>query len=296
MNAVPRRKIDVTVTLGTGDFGDGTGNVVTLSGLQVSASIIKMGMPGLDQATVSVYGATQDFMNRTTRLGVLPNQIRNNGITISAGDDVSGMAQVFTGTINEAYQDFTASPETCIRFSAMANGLALLKPVAPLSFPAGADISVIMSSIAASMGLGFQNDGVTGVFLSNQYLPGTAIDQMRAAAKAANINVIPNGGPTGQTLEIWPMGGARTGLSPTFTPQDTLIGYPRVSDLGIAITALYTPNLRFGGRFNLDQSAIPGANGSWYCQGVTYDLESETPQGKWFMDIVGSRLAQGAPA
>ncbi len=294
MTAIPRRKIDVTVTLGTGDFGEGTGNVVTLSGLQVSVSLIKMGLPGLDTANVRVYGATQDFMNKTTRLGVLPNQIRNNGLTIDAGDDVSGMSQIFTGTITDAFQDFTASPETCINFAVMNNGLALLRPVQPISFPGGADIATIMSSIASTMGLGFINDGVTGTFLSNQYLSGTAAQQMKKAAVAANINCIPNGGPTGQHLEIWPMGGSRTGSSPTFTPQTNLIGYPRVSDKGVAITAIYTPDLRFGGLFNLDQSAIPGANGSWYCQGVNVELESETPQGKWFMDIEGSRLAQGS--
>ena len=64
--------------------------------------------------------------------------------------------------------------------------------------------------------------------------------------------------------------------------------YPRFSDQGVAVTTLYNPGLSFNGQFELRSSVTP-ANKVWTIYDLTYELESETPGGKWFCNI-GGRL------
>ena len=177
-----KRKIDVTITLGTGSFGEdpaGSANTVTLTGLKVAASISKGSLPTLDRANIRVWG----------------------------------MSQVFTGTIYSAYADFENMPNVALTVSALNGLVDLTKPVAPASFPQGGDVATICAQIAAAMGKPFVNHGVT-VRLGPSYFPGTSIDQLRKVCRDANIFALTNGGPNGDAVEIWPKGSARGGLIP----------------------------------------------------------------------------------
>ena len=281
--SLTRRRIDVTVTLGRGNFGEDGQDTVTLKGLRVSATIQKFGMPGLDMANVRIYGATPNFMNKVTRLGKPLTEVRDNTLVITAGDDESGMSQVFSGVINTAYTDFGGAPETSINLSAVGGIKALAKPVAPISFQGGVSAATVCQQIAASMGLGFKNSGVN-VQLNNVYLPGTALDQLRKLKTSANCNIDPASGPTGQVVEMWPLDGKKGDLAPLLSAESGLVGYPRYSDTGVAVTALYRPGFLFGAQFNL-KTELEAANGAWIIRGLTYDLESETPGGSWFCDI-----------
>ena len=281
-----RRQIDVTISLGTGNFGEspaGASNTVTLSGLRVTAHIVKAALPATDSAVIKIYGVPLSIMNQVSRLGKPIYAIRNNTVTLSAGDDVSGMAQVFFGTIYSAYGDFGALPEACLTISALNGYVDLGRPVAPLSYPNGADAATICAQIAATMGQSLVNHGVT-TQLASGYFPGTPIDQLRAVALAANIYAIPGGGPGGQSVEIWPKDGQRASLIPLISPDTGLIGYPRYADYGINLMALYNPGLVFGAAFELQTSITP-ANGQWIVYDLSYDLDAETPGGKWFMNI-----------
>lgn len=279
-----RRKINATITLGSGDFGEGKGNTVTLTGLRVVANIQKTAMPALDTATVQIYGVTRDFMNRTTRLGKPIQYVRDNTIALSAGDDTSGMSQVFYGTIYNSYGDFDGMPEAAVTLTAMNGLVDLSKPVPPLSFPSGASVAAICAQIAASMGKTFINNGVTVTLPGGLYYPGTAIDQLRAVAQAAGVNAIANGGPLGQNVEIWPLNGQRGGSVPLISAATGLVGYPKYSDTGIKVRALYNPGLTMGALFQL-QTEITPAVGLWNVFHLSYDLESEKPGGAWFQDI-----------
>jgi len=285
-----KRKIDVTITLGTGSFGEdpaGSANTVTLTGLKVAASISKGSLPTLDRANIRVWGMSLSLLNQLTRLGKPLAAIRDNTIRLSAGDDVSGMSQVFTGTIYSAYADFENMPNVALTVSALNGLVDLTKPVAPASFPQGGDVATICAQIAAAMGKPFVNHGVT-VRLGPSYFPGTSIDQLRKVCRDANIFALTNGGPNGDAVEIWPKGSARGGLIPVISPETGLVKYPRFSDQGVAVTTLYNPGLSFNGQFELRSSVTP-ANKVWTIYDLTYELESETPGGKWFCNI-GGRL------
>lgn len=295
--SLQQRKITVTIKLGQGTFGEGTTNdVVTLTGFRVQADIVKAGLPGLDSANIRIYGVDKSIMNKITRIGVPYYQVRNNQIAIEAGDDIAGMSQVFYGTIFNSFGDMNGLPESAVEIVAATGLLGLVKPTAPLSYPDGADVATIMRQIATSMGLNFQNNGVN-VRLPSCYFPGTAIDQMRAVASAANINAAFGhfGSEPDSYIEIWPIDGMRGGSVPKIGPSSGLVGYPQYSDLGISITTLFNPGLSFGGAFELDTSIVP-AVGTWNVLQLGYQLESETPGGAWFNHIVGRRPnANGSP-
>jgi len=282
-----RRKIDIEITLGSGDFGEGTGNTATLTGYRVSAQIVKGGGPSADSATIRVFGVPISLINQLTRYGCQVDAVRRNTVIVRAGDDAAGMSQVFAGTlIPPVYGDFGSPPDTVLTMTALGAGILIARPSGVLSFPDTTPVATIMAQLAGNMGYGFTNFGVESS-LPSSYYTGTAYDQMRAIAHDANINAVAD--EAFQTLAIWPKGKARGELGPRIGPDSGLVGYPRYSDIGIAITAEYRPGLLFGMDFTLDSTLEP-ARGVWNIQYLSYDLESETPGGAWFVDIEGQRF------
>ena len=285
------REITAVISLGTGDFGEAGKNTVTLEGYRITAGITKGGLPSLDTANISIFGLSKSLMNQLTRLGKPLAWPRDNTITLTAGDAESGMSHIFSGTIINSYSDFEGMPDVSLNLVASSGLLALAKPVTPLSFAAGVDVATIASRIAESMGKSFMNSGVTQRLNGPVYLPGTAVDQLRKLKDTANIDADMNGGPTGETLEIWPVNKPRGSLIPNISKDSGLIGYPRYSDMGIGIRAIYRPGWVYAGRFNLETEIAPAA-GTWQIISLVYDLESKTPGGAWFMDIVGARTPE----
>ena len=286
-----QRKIDVTIALGplsnpngTDNFGPGTGNTKTLSGLRVSAQIDLTGGPGMSQATVRIYGMTQSDMTKLSTLGKPLLYFRDNGITLSAGDDVAGMASVFTGGFYAAYQDFAAAPDNAFVITAHAGLLGAMQPVAPVSYKGSADVAVILSGLASQMGLKFENSGVQGVTLQNPYLPGTARDQAQRVADAANINLYFDGDPPNGTMAIWPRTGVRGGMVPDIGKTNDLVGYPTFADSGCVIKCLFNRNVQPGGQFNLTTS-LTSAQGLWNVRYLRHEIEAMEPGGSWFTVI-----------
>lgn len=281
-----RRRLDVTITLGEGNFGESGQNTVTLTGLRVSTTIVKAGDPGFDTAQVRLWGLTLSQMNAITTLGKPLQFFRNNTITLSAGD-ASGVAVVFTGTIQSAYQDFTGAPDSSINIIAFVGLLDANKPVTPTSFQGPADVGVIMSGLAVQMTppLAFENNGVQ-VTLNSPYFPGTPRAQVEACAKAANVYWAIDG----TVLAIWPKDGHRGGLIPLISPETGLVGYPQWTQNGVLLKTLYNPGIVYGAQIELKSSITP-ANGKWIVNKITYELESEMPDGgAWFSDLEAYRF------
>lgn len=285
--ALVQRKIDVTITLGSGDFGEGPAgsNVAKMTGLRVAAVINKGGLPSADMAEVRIWGATRSVMNQASRLGKPISLPRENTLTLEVGDDNGNMELLFSGTIIGSYVDFTDLPNTCLACTCISNWVESAKPVPALSFTGPTDVAVVMAQIAASMGKNLKNSGVSGVILNTPYYPGTAMDQMKAAAQAANINADAN---DPSFLEIWPKGASRGDSKPSISADTGLIGYPTYSDYGIALRALYQPGFVLNGLFDL-KSDIDPVNGTWQVVALTYELESEEPSGKWELRLTAGR-------
>jgi hypothetical protein len=293
--AFVRRRINVTLSLGQGNFGDsGKSNTVELKGLRVSANIQKGNSPGFDWAEVSIYGVTQSLMNTASLLGAPLSVTRNNGLEIEAGDDVAGMALVFRGTIQHCSQNFQAAPDVCLVVGAQGGGLGAMAPVTPTSFPGVVDAATIFTTIAAKMQpnpLTLENAGVTAQ-VADQYLSGTTTAQIDELKEAADCYARVE--DENSTLVIWPKGGSRSGKVPLISSATGMVGVPSFADKGINLRSLYFGGVRVGGLVQVESKVVPNVTGQWRVNTLSYELDSETPGGNWFMNIVGSRVDDGA--
>ncbi|MDR3533948.1 MAG: hypothetical protein P4L90_25710 [Rhodopila sp.] len=298
------RKIDITITLGQGTFGQSGMNTVKLSGLRSVVNILKGGFPSMDRATVRVYGVPPSVMNSISTLGIpLPMVRHNNTVTVEAGDDTNGMSVVYAGYITNAWQDFSEVPETSLNITGWGGQDQALFPAPAISYPGTADVATILSGLATRMGWSFENGGVQ-VKLSNPYFAGTALEQAHNVARAANIEMYCDTSSSPITLAIWPKNSTRGGKAPLISAQSGLVGYPMFRDQGMAFRCLFNPSIRLGGQIQMQSSigAAPqqttgtptqqtgGPNGSWYVIGpLVFDLSAQIPNGPWFCDVTCAR-------
>jgi hypothetical protein len=311
------RLLQVTITLGEGTFGQTGMNTVTFGtapansgqlGLRIAASVQKGGYPSMDTAEIRIYGLTPTIMNQVATLSVPQTmQRQNNTVTLSAGDAVNGMSQVYSGNIVTAWKDFDGMPETFFQIIGTGGLVDALKPVPPISYPGGADVATIMAGIANQMGLAFENSGVQ-VQISNPYFSGTLTDQMHAVARQANIEAYIDRGANPAVLAIWPKTSTRNGLIPLIAPTSGLVLYPKYRDFYLSFRCIFNPNIRIGGQIQIQSSAggplapangatlqqtlDAGPNGTWYVKSpLTLDLASQIVDGPWFCDVQCARTA-----
>lgn len=293
-----QREIEVTLALspevnpaGENNFGPGTGNTVTLSGLRIAAQVDVWGPPGKCLGKVRIHGMTPAQMAACSLLGKPWNFVSKNGITLRAGDAQSGLSLILQGSFQVAYQDFNSAPDSSFYIESQVGALGAMVPVPPSSYPGSADAAVIMQNIATQMGLNFENSGVQ-VTLSNPYLPGTLLQQAERLAKAADLNLLIDGDPPTGTLAIWPRTGTRNGETVLLSPETGLVGYPLYTDGGVTVRSLFNPMLQVGKTFQL-QSSISSACGTWCIRTLSHDLESQTPGGKWFTTVLAYKQNAG---
>lgn len=296
-----RRRIDVSFALATQATPDLKGalqapktfdgtsgaNVVTVSGLRCSAAITNQG--GISQGALDlrVYGMTESLMNTLSQVSKMPLAGDfGNKVTVSAGVEGASLAVTFLGTISGAWADYSGAPDVPFHVTAFSALEAAVKSVPPSSYKGGADVAVIMADLARLMNMRFENNGVSGIILSNPYFPGTAYQQMESCRDAAGIEAhVING-----TLAIWPRGGSRGGAVPLISPETGLVGYPIRTNLGVDFTTLYNPAIHFGAKVQLQSPRVPQASGTWQVKGLQHTLESETPSGAWFSRLSCAEL------
>ncbi|RIJ02213.1 hypothetical protein DXK93_18745 [Achromobacter sp. K91] len=282
-----KRRIDVTISLGEGKFGDTKGPDVTLSGYRVSVAVVAYNGDAQSQLQLRIFGLSQEMMNKLTVIGPIMTERRNNRILVAAGDEGQALSVVYEGTISQAWADYNSAPEVVFNVVALAAALHAVKPVNARSYRGSTNVAVIASDIAGAMELAFENNGVSAK-LSNPYFCGTALEQLRACARAAGISYTIDRG----VLAIWPRNEARQGDAVEISPQKNLIGYPTFTGGGIAFSILYTPELKLGGLVQVI-STIEAAHGEWIVVSIVHTLEAEVPGGAWLSQILCQRQVNG---
>ena len=260
--------------------GSGGANQLTLSGLRCSAAITQTG--GISQGALDlrIYGMTESQMNQLSQVQGAPiRQPPGNSVTVEAGT-AAGLSQVYAGTINGAFIDYTGSPQVPLHVLGLAAYEAAVKAVPPSSYKGGADVAVIMGNLAKTMGFQYENNSINGIILSNSYFPGSAYQQAQACANAAGIEMTVDNG----TLAIWPRDGSRGGSVPLISPGTGMKGYPVQTLTGIELETLFNPSVKFGSRVQV-QSSRQTACGTWKVIQLSTILESETPDGAWFQRL-----------
>ena len=281
--AFTQRLMTATFELGTGNFGEGKPNTITLTGYRMSATIVKSGGSSMGYCNLRIWGMSFDIMNKLSTLGIMPIALRRNYLQLSAGD-ATGQSIVYTGWIQDGYFDAASMPDVCFHANCLYALVEALAPNAPNSWKGAVPVATIMATLAAQKGWLFQNYGVTSV-LVDPALHGTAWDQMQTVRDHANINMIVDDGSP-KTLVIWPMGNARGTQVPIISPATGMIGYPTFTQQGVIVTTEFNPSIAYG-QFVEIQSDLKPACGKWYVNSLTYVLESLLPGGQWLTRFEG---------
>lgn len=257
-------------------FGTSNANQITIRGFRAVVDIDHGGGAMLGTLRASIYGVAQSDMNDITTLQYQPRSLIPNTISVYAIDGAQ-QTLVFQGNLVTAWGNYQTMPEVFLQLTAQAAYFNKLLPIPATSFQGAGDVATIASQLAATMGYAFDNTAGVSAQLSNPYLPGTGIDQMNALATAAGIWWgIDNG-----TLFITPSYTARGGTQiPEVGPQSGLISYPSFDGAGIVFRTIFNPAIRFMGLLNLVTS-IPRAAGQWIATGISHNLETVKPGGRW---------------
>jgi hypothetical protein len=301
-----QKLLQVTVQLGANPGTNqpttfaGTGsNTITFPYLRTSARVANSGATIDQRATVRIWGVQQSEMYQLSTLGLVYNIVPKNVLTLAAGDLVNGFSTVFSGSILSAYGDYQAQPDVPFVFECVAGLAAGVAPVAPATFQGSTDVATIISGFARQLGMGFQNAGVN-VKLSNPYFPGTVMDQLKACAAHAGIEVSFGA----NTLTIFPRGGSMSSSgvnAPIISAQYGMIDYPVLTTQGIIVKTLFSPKIAFGGLVQVGSSLLsgtlnaisaqnptfkppqttPAGNSIWSVFKLDHALDSQVPRGQW---------------
>ena len=269
------------ITLGTGSFGSSSANVITLEGFRATVDIDKAGGMMMGTLRAQIYGVRQGDMNSITTLQWKPKALIQNTVSVYAIDGAQETL-VFQGNIVNAWGNYQGMPDVFLQIQAQAAYFNQLQPVPPSSYKGTVDVAILMSRLAKSMGYTFENNGVT-VQLSNPYLPNTALEQAKALARAAGIDLYLDNG----ILAITPPHTPRGSLIPEISPQSGLVGYPTFDGVGVNFQSYFNPSVIFGGRVKLVTS-ITQAAGQWIVTSIGHRLESQKPGGAWFSTVRGN--------
>lgn len=278
-----KKELRFVITLATGAFGSSKLNTITLEGFRANADINKAGGAMMSELRAEIYGVEQGDMNSVTTLMWKPNRnLLPNTVTVYAIDGPQETL-VFRGNIVNAWGNYQSMPDVFLQIQAQSAFVSQLTPVAPVSIKGAVDVGTLMGQLAQSMGYTFENNGVD-VQLSNPYLPNTAMEQAKALARAAGVNLYLDD----NVLAITPPNAPRGGFVPDVTPASGLRGYPLFDGIGVTFETLFTPGLRFGGSFNLVTS-IAQAAGKWIAVSINHRLQSQNPGGMWHSTVRGNQ-------
>jgi hypothetical protein len=282
---------------GNASFAVTGSNTLTVNGLRASVAVSSPGFPSFPTADATIYGMLQSDMNALIALAFDTNVLNRNTMVIEQNSG-GGWTTLFAGQILTAFPDYTSVPNVSLRVTGQMFGFNALEPTAATSYTGDTDVATIVSNIAARMGATFENNGVQQT-LSSPYFPGTLTEQLRAVCDHAGIDCYQepgNAAASAPVIIICPQGQPRPDPAIfSLSPQTGLVGYPVRDSRGfLAVRSIFNPAYRYGGQVNLADSGVANipnqnfydANGTWLTSAMTHTLESLTPGGAWFSDLL----------
>ncbi len=288
------RQIQVQVSL-AGDTFNGSADTLILDGLRVrlrTTSYSGSTSSFNSQIQMQIYGMLNSDMAKLSTLGFSDSLFTKNAIKVLAGGSVSGLTQIFAGSITSGSVDYNNMPNVGVDILAYAGMNEQLTPIAASSYKGSMDVATMIQGICANAGLSFVNKGVSQK-LSNHACGGTAIDQIRDICYAAGVLCFINE----KTVTIWPEGKALNSTPVVVSAATGLVGYPLYElNGGLNITTEFNPQIIVGGTVQTVSSIpkpgpgapkvngqpAPGSTGTFYVWSVEHQLSSQDPKGPWF--------------
>ena len=282
------KQIEVRITLAAGSFG-GKGTEKIINGLPVSISVSKTGGDEKPTCDITIGGMAYSDMEMLTTLAFRPLQTRKNLVAVFAGDEQSGLSQVFAGEITTASADFNASPDVKFKIEAMSGYYPALVPAGPQTVSGEVAVSDFVSQQAQAMGYEFRNEGVT-TKIKDTIINGTPMQKARSAARQAGANLLIDD----NTLILLPPGKECKGTTVLLSDKSGLMGYPSFSSEGITLDAIYNPAFQLNGLIEV-KSIVPKASGLWRITKLEHKLAANDPaEDDWTSSIEAVYVSENA--
>ena len=285
-----QRAINVTFTTAPGNPALPSGDSqINLSGHRAEVVVDMPGVLGMESLNLRIWGMKLSDMNALSTQTHQALAIVGNTVAVSAGDVDGQINQVFFGGIMTAFIDFSGAPDVSFNVLASPWTPGTAKPAAPIETNGQIDVAGKIGELAQQLGFTFVNNGVT-VQLSNQYLPGTAVDQIRTLVRAAGIAA----GFGNNTLTIWPNGAYANDEPVMISAATGMIGYAQFTPTGVIVKTLFNPDAQAGRKASI-KSIVSMANADdWTIQGLRHELSTQMAGGPWTttINVGGLRYAK----
>ena len=275
-----KRRLQVRLTLAKGSFG--SGNTVVIDNHAMRVSVEKLGPPDFAKASVEIFGMNLDDIEQLTSLSFHPFKLTRNYINIFAGDDESGLSQIFAGSITAANGDLSGCPEHKLKIDAEVGFWGRVTAQGPNVINGTQAAASFIETQATKAGMTFSNEGVSDA-LKNCVFSGSPVEQARQAAKQIGADLLIDD----DEMILLPRQGNRKGNAVLLNKESGLLGYPAITSNGIECKSIFNPAFRFAGLFVLE-SIVPKASGTWRVIKLTHKLSANDPSdGSWESSITG---------
>lgn len=282
METFKKRSIEVLFTLLSGT-GSARPKQYSFAGLRISARI--QYMPGAySVADIQVYGLSQDFMRQ---LLCFNGYAWDKGATVDNRIELRYIDEtnvtVFEGGIIDAIVDYNTAPEVPLCIHASATSISQLKTPPALSFKGSVAVETIIRTIVSKYipGQTVDNHGVTAV-LKDESVNGSALDMITQVCEHANIRFWQQN----NTVIIAPKNGGRIDPDPIeLSMENGLVGWPVMTNKGVMAQAIFSPEYVAMRTVRLACPALFDGKRSFFIEGVTHEVDSEIPDGKWFSQL-----------
>lgn len=287
MKTFVQRYIDVTFTLSTGSFKNGS-NTLKLSGLRMTSSV-KM-TANAAELKAEIFGLSADVMNRllAVKETAAPWHNQENAIRLETYTSADATRfTLFNGQIIDAIADFNDVPEVPLKVTASGTFKAQSIVLANRSFKGAVKVSDIMAYLAGQIGAGFDNVNVDASYILRDHsVQGSAISCIEATARAADIGwlletVGTEEAALGGTLVIMKKGTSRKDATMQIHEANGLMGYPVIHSGLVDVKCLFSPFYLPHKKVRLFSKEQPIANGEYYISEITHSLDSEKSGGSW---------------
>lgn len=280
-----KRKLQVQLTLKAGTFADGS-NSKLITDLAMTCTVEKLGPPDFSKCSVQIKGMKLEDMEQLTTLSFNPlfAYTARNFINIFAGDDDTGFAQIFAGTITGAGAVFAdGQPGASFDVEGQVGFMGSVTPASPTAVSGTQSAATFIEKQASAAGMSFENQGVSAT-IKDCVFNGSAIQQARQCAEMVGADLIIDD----EQMILIPGDGARDDGSMFLVSRESgLLGYPRITQSGVELRTIFNPSYKFAQCFEL-QSSVPKVSGIWRIIKLTHKLSSGDPKdGSWESQITG---------
>lgn len=259
------RQLQCKFILQSGEFEQGN-NTKIVNNLTINATIHKtLNSNFTQEAHIIVYGMNKSDIAALSTLGYAPLIYEANKIEVYAQYEGEAPALAFSGYIVKAWAEF-ANPSRPMFFECQATYQQSINSAQPFNSMGSVSTSDAFSNLANSLGLSFQNNGVTGQ-LNNIILTGSPIAQLQQLAKQCEVTCVVDN----NVVKIAPQGQALSNQILNINSESGLISYPVIDVWGVRFRMRYNPVLQIGQYIALQTTVpIPKSTGQWF----VFDMQS----------------------